>query len=126
MDINITLIERYFESIKFPITTYVATDSPGVIVFQAGRPEENSSRRVLVDASDLIEILKINNIIGTGSSVQKILDTKNERKAEEKIEDLIYRLLVDYIYQLFTSSRGVVHNKKIIPLAKHNRDFTES
>lgn len=98
MDINITLIEQYFEKIKYPVTVYSSTDAPGLLIFQVGKPNMNSDRRVLIDTSDLLEILYINNIIGEGSSVRKILDDKSDRKSEDKIEGLIYKLLVDYIY----------------------------
>jgi len=125
MDINITLIERYFEKISYPVTVFSSTDVPGLLIFQAGKPEENGSRRVLIDTSDLLEILFLNNIIGDGSTVRRILDDKTDRNAEQKIEESIYKLLVDYIYQLMNSSRGKVYNKNIKPLTKHNADFTE-
>lgn len=126
MNINITLIERYFDKIKYPVTVYSSTEIAGLLIFQAGKPEEYGSKIALIDTYDLLEILQINNVIGAGGSIRKISDDKTDRNAEEKIEALIYNLLVDYIYQLLNAARGKVYNKNIIPLPKHKLEFTEN
>ncbi len=127
MDINLTLLERYFDNTGYPVTTLIATDGSGTLSFQAGKPEQNGGKRVSIEAKDLLEILYHNSIIGDDSLVRKILDDSNNRSKDEQIEKLIYELLTGYLYQMMTASRGKIYNKNIIPLPKHlNMYFRET
>ncbi|MDF2447516.1 MAG: hypothetical protein K0R26_20 [Bacteroidota bacterium] len=119
MDINITLLERYFEKIGYPVTVFSSTEIPGLLIIQAGKPEMEGSNRVLIDTIDLLHILELNKIIGEGSAVRKILDDKKIRDPQIEINNLIYELLVNYIYQMLKSSGDRLFNKDIIPLPKH-------
>ena len=119
MEINITLIERYFEKIKYPVTVLSTTDNFSSLIFQAGEPEMNGSKRIILQSKELLEILTHNKIIGEGSSVKAVLNDENDREKDSKIEKLIYETLVDYIYQMLNASRGKIYNKQLQGLPKH-------
>lgn len=127
MNVNLTLLELYFDKIGYPVTTFVATDGSGVLSFQAGKPEQNGGLTISIEAKDLLEILYHNNIIGEDSLVRKIMDDVNNRSKDEQIEKLVYELLSGYLYQMMTASRGKIYSKNIIPLPKHlNMYFREA
>ncbi len=79
--------------------------------------------KALIETIDLLHILELNKVIGEESSVKKILDEKKITDPQSKIDNLIYELLVDYIYQMLKSSSGDVFNKNIIPLPKHKEIY---
>lgn len=121
MEINLTLLEEYFDKVKYPVCFLISTDNHPSIRVQAGKPEMNGGLNIVIEFSDLEQVLRINNIIGPGSKVDLILkdSEKNFTMIDDKIDNLIYETLVKYISQMLLASMGRILDPNIIPLDKH-------
>ncbi len=133
MEINLTLLEKYFEKSGYPINTSINVSSPHnpIIVLTKGKVEQNGGRSEYIDFEDFEAILLANNILGDNGllKLEKLAfenDMRNEvgnsNKRGEKMEALIYETLVKYFTQMLDASIGKIFFPEIIPLKKH-QDF---
>ena len=105
MYINFETLEEYLKKEGCIVNISIDTDDAG-LKFTLGRAKDYGSRVELMEAGSLMDILVINEIIGVGSKVEKILKerTGDAEERDHQIEGLIYSTLSKYIARLFYSS----------------------
>jgi len=125
IEVNLTLLEEYFDKVKYPVCFLIGAGNPSYLRVQAGKPEMNGGLNITLEFNDLDQILRTNNIIGPGSEVDTLIKDSKENFVShgEKIDDLIYETLVKYISQMLLASLGEILDPNIIPLDKHRDTY---